>query len=449
MTTSIGFGANVKKDMSKWHAWTAGYLGECFDAMDATIYFIVLYPAVSELINSKNDAAIGWYGSLILASFMLGWALGGTAFGVVADKIGRARTMALTILLYAIFTGLCALSQSWWDMAIYRFFVGMGVGGEIALGTVIVSEYWKKKQQRIWATAWLDTSFSVGLVLASTANLLVGGQGWRWLFVIGMIPAFATLYIRYTLKEPESFETMRNHREFLKNKNPNELTESEKRYLQSPFKQLFSPEYRTTIISLFCIASAAIIGYWSCVSWISPWINQLTGELAVGERSTATNALSIGSIIGAVSTPLWLNWLGRRNTIRFSFGGCMLAVIFMFVTIKTFGLPLLTLIAFIGLTVGLQFTTLCIYIPEAFATNVLGSASGFTFSAGRIFAAAIAIGGGQLITMYQGSYAMASATVAIVYAVGFVAASFLPETNGEVKGTGLCAQDQKPVEIEA
>lgn len=449
MTTSIGFGANVKKDMSKWHAWTAGYLGECFDAMDATIYFIVLYPAVSELINSKNDAAIGWYGSLILASFMLGWALGGTVFGVVADRIGRARTMALTILLYAVFTGLCALSQSWWDMAIYRFFVGMGVGGEIALGTVIVSEYWKKKQQRIWATAWLDTSFSIGLVLASTANLLVGGQGWRWLFVIGMIPAFATLYIRYTLKEPESFETMRNHREFLKNKNPNELTESEKRYLQSPFKQLFSPEYRTTIISLFCIASAAIIGYWSCVSWISPWINQLTGELAVGERSTATNALSIGSIIGAVSTPLWLNWLGRRNTIRFSFGGCMLAVMFMFVTIKTFGLPLLTLIAFIGLTVGLQFTTLCIYIPEAFATNVLGSASGFTFSAGRIFAAAIAIGGGQLITMYQGSYAMASATVAIVYAVGFVAASFLPETNGEVKGTGLNAQDKKPAEIEA
>lgn len=127
----------------------------------------------------------------------------------------------------------------------------------------------------------------------------------------------------------------------------------------------------------------------------------------------------------------------------------MLAVMFMFVTIKTFGLPLLTLIAFIGLTVGLQFTTLCIYIPEAFATNVLGSASGFTFSAGRIFAAAIAIGGGQLITMYQGSYAMASATVAIVYAVGFVAASFLPETNGEVKGTGLNAQDKKPAEIEA
>lgn len=438
MTTSLSFGAKAgKKDMSKWHAWAAGYLGECFDAMDATIFFIVLYPAISELINSKNDAAIGWYGSLILASFMLGWAIGGTIFGVVADKMGRAKTMAFTILVYAIFTGLCATSHSWWEMAIYRFFVGMGVGGEISLGTVIVSEYWKQKKQRIWATAWLDTSFSVGLVLASCANLMVGGHGWRWLFVIGMLPALATLYIRYTLKEPDSFEAMRNHKELLKNKNPKDLTESESRYLQSPFKQLFSSEYKTTIIALFCIASSAIIGYWSCVSWISPWINQLTGELAIGERSLATNVLSVGSIIGAISTPLWLNWLGRRNTIRFAFGGCMLAVMVMFVMIKSFCLPLLALIAFIGLTVGLQFTFLCIYIPEAFATNVLGTASGFTFSAGRIFAALIAVGGGQLIAMYQGSYAMASATVAIVYAIGFVAANYLPETNGEVKGTGI------------
>ena len=115
----------------------------------------------------------------------------------------------------------------------------------------------------------------------------------------------------------------------------------------------------------------------------------------------------------------------------------MLAVMIMFVTIKTFCLPLLALIAIVGLTVGLQFTSLCIYIPEAFSTNVLGTASGFTFSAGRIFAALIAVGGGQLISMYHGSYAMASATVAIVYAIGFIAANYLPETNGEVKGTGI------------
>src|SRR5271170_5859318 len=113
---------------SQWHVLLATWLGEMFDGMDASIFVLVLFPALSELLNTKSHSIVGLHGSYILATFMVGWAIGGIGFGILADYIGRARTLVYTILLYAIFTGLCALSHNWQEMAIYRFLVGCGIG---------------------------------------------------------------------------------------------------------------------------------------------------------------------------------------------------------------------------------------------------------------------------------------------------------------------------------
>lgn len=410
----------------KWHALVATWLGEAFDAMDASLYFVALVPAMSELLRSNNDTLIGQSGSTVLAIFMLGWFFGALIFGSLADRIGRRKTMLITILVYSIATGLCALCQNWMQLAACRFVVGCGIGGEICLGTVVIAEFWKGRS-RLWATCVLESSFNAGLLFSSGLNVLLGAHGWRWLFVAGVIPALATVYIRSKLKESESFEEVAKHRK--------EKVAVDKTGVKSSWAQLMEPGMKGKLIWTALIAMSAIVGFWACVSWLPAWVNQLTGDIAIGERSTATTMFSIGGLVGCFATPLILDRLGRKNTLKLAFGGGLIAAVTMFVTVKTFGIPLLLWAFALGVFTNVQFTTLQIYIPEVFPTSMLATAAGVCYGAGRIFSASLAICGGQLIAIYGGSYALASATLSLIYIVGVVAAFFVVETDGAVAGT--------------
>src|SRR5690348_12322138 len=131
----------------QWLVLLVAWLGWVFDSMDATIYALVLHPALRELLGRQftggvSQEAIGWYGGIIFSLFLLGWAIGGVLFGVAADRFGRMKTLVVTILLYALFTGLAALSASWWQLALYRFLTALGIGGEWAAGAALVAEVW-------------------------------------------------------------------------------------------------------------------------------------------------------------------------------------------------------------------------------------------------------------------------------------------------------------------
>lgn len=424
----------------RWQSLWAAWFGEAFDAMDATIYFMALYPCVSELIHSKNDTEIGWYGSLILATFMLGWALGAVGLGILADRIGRTTTMTLSILLYAVATALCALSHSWQELAFYRFLVGIGIGGEIALGTVLIAESWGNRG-RLWATATLESSFGVGVMFCAGINMLLGQFGWRWLFVAGLIPAVLALYIRLTLKESSSFENIRQTRQKLKHTPRNKLSADEQQLLGIPLWELLKGPQSKQLLLTAGSCTCAIIGWWACISWIPPWVNQLTGHAAIDQRSMASTILSIGNLIGCFSTPLLIKWLGRTKTLMLAFGLGWLATMTMFLTVKTYGLPLLAWCLIVGVFAVMQFVVVAIYIPEAYATRYLGSAAGFSFGAGRILAAAVAVFGGHLIGFYAGSYAYASATMSLAYLIGFFISSKLPDTAGVVAGDNYSLAD--------
>jgi len=423
-----------------WQALIAAWLGEAFDALDATIFFIAMYPAMSELINSKNDSEIGWYGSLVVAVFMLGWAVGGVGFGMMADRIGRAKTMVITILIYAVATGLCAIAHSWQELACYRFFVGVGVGGEIGLGCVLVSEAFKNKVSRIWAVATVESSFCFGVMGCAAVNALLGAYGWRWLFVAGLVPAFFALYFRLTLKESESFEKQRRIEEEQRKARPRNVSTV---ISNLPlFNLLKGNDGGKLWITAGC-ATCAIIGWWGCISWISPWINQLTGTAAVEERSLGTTLVSVGNLVGCFSTPLLLSKMGRTRLLQASFLGCWLSGTLMFLTVKSFGTALLAWCAVVGYFGIVPFVVLVVYIPESFALSYRASASGFTFGFGRILAAAAAVGGGHLIGVFGGSYASAAASVALVYFVGMLLSMRLPESSGTL------AEDESTAEFSA
>jgi MFS family permease len=411
---------------SNWHALAATSLGIMFDALDASIYVIAMHPALSELLNTKNDAQIGFFGSLILATFMVGWAIGGIAFGAVADRFGRTKAMIGSILLYAMCTGLCALSHSWQELAIYRFFVGFGIGGEISIGVVVLAESWKGRG-RVAATSFMEAAFCVGYMLTSLINIGVGTNSWRLLFVAGIVPALLTLYIRARLREPESFQRLQIER-------ASQPKDSAFAACMTSIRTIFSVENRPHTIRCALAASAAIVGYWAALSWVPAWINQLTGTQAVVERSTAAMVMNIAGLIASLAAIPLVAAMGRVRALKLSFAGCLISGVLMFSTVHSYGSALNLWLAAIGFFSLLPFAILCVYIPEVFATRIVGTACGFAWSAGRVLAAATVLGGGYLVTMCGGNYAVAGCAAAGVYALGWITALFMPETNGVVAG---------------
>src|SRR5262245_25312275 len=131
------------RDLSpqQWKSGIAAWLGWLFDGMDMHLYVLVAAPFVAELLGaaSEKDPAVGYYSSWIQAAFLIGWALGGGLFGRFADRVGRSRALMLTILTYAMFTGLSYFAQTWWQLLIFRFLAALGIGGEWAVGAALIA----------------------------------------------------------------------------------------------------------------------------------------------------------------------------------------------------------------------------------------------------------------------------------------------------------------------
>lgn len=413
----------------------ATWLGECFDAMDATIYFIAMYPAVSQLLATKDSIQIGWHGSAILFCFMLGWGVGSAFFGFIADKLGRKNTLCLTILLYAVACGMCALVQTTWQLALCRFLVGLGIGGEISLGAVMLGETSKAGTQRAWSMAALGTSFGVGCMLCGLFNFGTADLGWRYLFAVGIIPALVCLYIRTKITEPECFDDLQKKRYDLKNVPAILLKKHERDIMANPFKLAFDKRNRRTTIIVTTLATSAIVGYWAGVSWMPAWINQLVGTEAVHERSTATLAMSIGGFLGALLLPFLVNKFRYSTVFKIGFVASLICAVSTFMLVKHYS-PAVNVCAFaIGVATYIPFIGLQIYVVDAFKTELRGTAAGIAWSFGRIVAGFAALLTAPLIAFFGGSYGIAAGCVSLIYLLGIAAAFFVkqPEIQSDHK----------------
>ncbi len=279
----------------QWLVLFIAWLGWVFDAMDATIYAIVLHPALHDLLQSPGETVsseqVGWYGGIIFSIFLIGWAIGGICFGVVADRIGRTKTLIITILIYAIFTGLAALSQDWWHLAIYRFLTALGIGGEWAAGAALVAETWPE-EKRAKAAGILQSAWAVGFFLAASFNLLLKGYGWRVMFVIGVLPAFVSLLVRWHVKEPDRWAKAHNRDTTI---GTTHMTD------------IFHPPLRRSTIVGSALAFVAVFGLWGATNWAPTLIRELQEmkglESAASSAyvSYAIMALNAGAIFGYLS----------------------------------------------------------------------------------------------------------------------------------------------------
>src|SRR6476661_468930 len=179
-----------------WFVLVVAALGWLFDTMDQQLFNLARVPAMKELLSDKesgpaDDKQVAKFGGYATSIFLIGWASGGLAFGVLGDRIGRAKTMLLTILIYSLCTGLSALSRGFWDFAFYRFITGLGVGGEFAVGVALVAEVMPHRA-RPHALGLLQALSAIGNISAALISMGLGHLeqtgalkcGWRWMFVV-------------------------------------------------------------------------------------------------------------------------------------------------------------------------------------------------------------------------------------------------------------------------
>jgi MFS family permease len=396
----------------QWRVLVCTCLGWALDIMDGYLYAIILFPAMSDLLGTTQSSVIGWYGGIVLSIFMIGWALGGLVFGAVADRYGRSKTMAITILIYAGFTGLCATASSWQELAFYRFMTGLGIGGEWSAGAALIAETWPPRS-RAKAAGIMQASGGIGFFLASLLYLFIGPYGWRWVFALGLLPAIVAFYIRRSLDEPERWVRAKATR--------------------NPLRSLFAKALGRDLLVGTGLAVIATFGYQGAIQWVPSWVSALLhaqGPRAViPQVSLVTSVLNGGGILGCLIFPLIADRWGRKPALTLYFLGAAIAVPLTFFFVQDFLLAVLIspLVGFFGAGV---FTGFAIYLPELFPTATRATAQGFCYNFARFFSAAAPFVAGAMVSAH-GSFSRAISVIGLVYLLGLVVLIFARETKGE------------------
>jgi MFS family permease len=404
----------------QWLVLFVAWLGWVFDSMDSTIYALVLHPALHDVLSRPgapppSSEAIGWYGGLIFSIFLIGWAVGGIGFGVVADRVGRTRTLVVTILVYAVFTGLAALSHRWWELALYRFLTALGIGGEWAAGAALVAEVWPERR-RARAAGWLQSAWAAGFFLAALLNLIMRDSGWRPLFLVGAAPALVALAVRAFVREPERW--VRAHRAG-----------------DAPvFGELFAPTWRRATWVGSGLAFVAVFGLWGATNWTPTLVRTLPSiqTLPAADQTTrvsiATMMLNAGALIGYLAFSPIADRIGRRGAFAVMCAGSavMLPVTFLGASAYMRVLLLLPVLGFFNNGI---FSGFPIYLPELYPTRLRATGAGFCFNAGRVLASAGPFLTGLIVTGL-GSFTRAASVVGAIYLLGLAILPFAPETRG-------------------
>jgi MFS family permease len=249
-----------------WGAWA----GWTLDGMDSFIYALVLTPALTELLPRSGYAAtpanVGLAGSILFALFLVGWGLS-FIWGPLADRFGRTKVLAGTIFTFAIFTGLSAISQNVWELAIFRFIAGVGIGGEWALAGTYVAEAWPEDRRKMGA-GYLQTGYYAGFFLAAALNYTIGVHyGWRAMFLTGAVPVVVAILILLRVKEPEKWQKAE----------PNAVR-------TKPLREILGPMYRRRTWVACALLTIAIIGLWAGAVYEPSAVIQLATRMRSARR---------------------------------------------------------------------------------------------------------------------------------------------------------------------
>lgn len=438
-----------------WFVLVVAALGWLFDTMDQQLFNLARVPAITELIHRPEGISeidlkgkISSMGGTATAVFMVGWAIGGLYFGILGDKIGRAKTMLLTILLYSIFTGLSAFSVSVYDFMLYRFLTGLGVGGEFAVGVALVAEVMPDRA-RAYALGWLQALSAIGNMTAAAIAMILGVvedtgiSSWRIMFIIGTVPALLAIVIRARLKEPERWQ-----------KQKDAGSDAMEKELGSVRELFTNPTLRRNTIAGMIMAFAGVVGLWGIGFFSfdlirSVFTKHFTAQgltsveiakkltLWTGITSLVQNA---GAFMGIHAFSYVTNTrLGRKPTFAIFFLAAMFATAFTFWTLTEFW-QIFVLIPIMGFCQIALFGGYAIYFPELFPTRLRSTGTSFCYNVGRLIAALGPFTLGYLSGVVFKDTGATDPSMPLRYAgvamcsfflIGMLALPFAPETKGK------------------
>jgi MFS family permease len=412
------------RDLSpqQWKSGLAAWLGWLFDGLDMHLFVLVATPFVSELLGAprgEKHPEADYYSAWIQAAFLIGWALGGSFFGRIADRLGRSRTLMLTILTYALFTGLAFFAQTWWQLLIVRFLAALGIGGEWAVGAALLVETWPRRW-RPWMAAVLQTGVNLGVMLAALATFLLADHPNRTVFLVGVLPAFLVLWIRRAVPEPEEWRGARKA----------------STHAQPGFLELFRGPVRRTSVLTLLVCSLTLTGHWAFVFWFPQHVRQLaevTESTDAARKQLVSKAVwlvTLTSIAGNFLAAFLARWLNYRRAIT-----CLCLAYFLLMALTYWTrLELRVLmygVAAIGLCQGL-FALFTMYLPPLFPTLLRTTGAGFCYNIGRIAAGLGTVIFG--IISQVGDYGQALFYAAFLFIPAAAVAWMLPEPPDEISG---------------
>lgn len=390
----------------------AAFLGWMFDGVEMGIFPLVARPALQSLLQVGGDQQVGRWMSYITALFLLGAAGGGLLFGWLGDRLGRVRSMVLSILAYSLFTGCCYFIQAPWQLGLFRFLAALGMGGEWSLGVALVMECWPEKRRPLLAGA-IGAASNVGFGLVGLLGLAfaVTVQSWRWVMLAGAAPALLALFIVQYVPESERWKA------------------SVSTGASHPLAEIVKSGLLKTTLLAIAFASIALIGTWGSVQWLPLWADQLTGG-KVPSAKAATQLLSaLGAIIGGFVGPWIGGKIGRRPTYFILCLGSLVLCALLFRGLTAYSLTFLLLVGLVGALTASFYGWLPLYLPELFPTRIRATGQGLCYNFGRVLAAIGTLEMGQLMQYYHGSYAQAGATITLVYILGLLLIWLAPETK--------------------
>jgi MFS family permease len=406
-----------------WAAWT----GWTLDGMDSFIYALVLAPALTELLPRSgmdgSPASVGLVGSALFAVFLVGWGLS-FFWGPLADRFGRTRVLAASVLMYAVFTGAAAFAQDVWQLGAFRLLAGIGIGGEWALAGTYVAEAWPEDRRKMGA-GYLQTGYYTGFFLAAALNFTVGAHyGWRAMFLCGATPVILALYILRRVREPAGWQRSR-------------ARDHGRPGYGEALARIFRPPYRRRTIVNTALLTVAIIGLWAGAVYEPSAIIVLAKQqgmaqaAAVRTASLGTGLLSIGTILGCLAVPPLAERIGRRGTLAVYFLGmaCLIWLCFGWAFYRPDGLALFIALLFVLGFFGGNFATFSLWLPEQYSTAVRATAFAFATSFGRLIGAGVNFVIGGAVHSY-GSLGIPVATTALAFLVGLLIIPFAHETRG-------------------
>lgn len=425
--------SGIFEGVTAYH-WIVVIVASCgwlFDCMDQRIFVLARESALRQLLgnDAAAQAALKEYLGYATTALIVGWATGGIIFGVMSDKFGRVRTMLITLLIYSGFTGLSGLAHGWIDFTIYRFLVGLGVGGMFGAATTLVAESVPTGFRSV-ALGLLQALSATGNILGSTisywirpgaSDVLFGYAGWRSLFFVGILPALLVIPIVSILREPEAWKSAKTA-----------SAEGRSSPIGSPFDLFRNPKWRRNTLVGLCLGVSGMIGLWG-IGFFSPELisTALAGQpqMVIDQvRAKATALQDVGAFLGMFAFTFVATYFSRRLAFLLSFILCLGLTIFVFNSLgsATDAYWMLPMMGFAQLAV---FAGYSIYFPELYPTRLRGTGVGFCYNTVRYLAAPAPILLGYLSTGL--GIRTAALLMSFIYVLGMVALIWAPETKDQ------------------